>query len=195
LKSRITDFLDNSIEAINSLSTDEIEKFITTIREIQLQKGRIFIMGVGGSAANASHAVNDFRKLCNIEAYCVSDNVSELTARINDESWELSYKNYLKNCNLNSKDGLMFFSVGGGSLEKNISTNLIKAAQFGSEKGCKILAIVGKKDGYLYSNSTSKILISSPQSSEITPLTESITVLLWHLMVSHDSLKVNETTW
>ncbi len=195
MKIEIDDFLENAISSIEKLNKDEIKEFMCNIREIQLEKGRIFILGVGGSAANASHAVNDFRKLCNIESYCVSDNVSELTARVNDESWEDSYKNYLKNCNLTDKDGLMFFSVGGGSLEKNISTNLVKAAQFGREKGCKILSIVGKSDGYLYSNSTSKILISSTKKSEVTPLTESITVLLWHLMVSHDSLKVNETTW
>ena len=158
-------------------------------------KGRLFIIGVGGSAGNASHAVNDFRKLCSIDAYTPVDNISEITAKTNDEGFETIFDTYLKLSNLNSKDLLMIFSVGGGNQKKNVSTNLIKAIKFAKTKKTKTICIVGKSDGYAYKNSDIKILIDVEDKKLVTPISETFQVLLWHLFVSHPSLQLNKTKW
>ena len=152
-------------------------------------------MGVGGSAGNASHAVNDFRKLCKIEAYTPVDNVSEITARTNDEGFDTVFDSYLSLSNFNKKDILMIFSVGGGHLKKNVSVNLIKAIKYAKIKNGKSICIVGKSDGYAYKNSDLSILINVKDKKLITPISETFQTLIWHLFVSHPHLQINKTKW
>ena len=150
---------------------------------------------VGGSAANASHLVNDLRKLCNIEAYCVSDNISELTARINDEGWDSSYSNWLKTSNLNNKDALLILSVGGGNIKKKVSMNIVEALKLGKKEKCKILGLVGRDGGYAKKIGDNVVVIKVKKKELVTPIVESFQVVLWHFMVSHNLLKVNKTKW
>ena len=157
--------------------------------------GRLFILGVGGSAGNASHAVNDFRKLCNIEAYAPTDNVSELTARTNDEGFDTIFSEYLKVSKINSKDAIMIFSVGGGSLAKNVSLNLISAIKVAKAKQLKIFSLVGKDDGYAANNSNISIVIPVQDKTLITPISEAFQAVIWHCIVSHPSLALNATKW
>ena len=159
------------------------------------KNGRLFIIGVGGSAGNASHAVNDFRKLCDIDAYTPVDNVSEITAKTNDDGFETIFDTYLKLSKLNKNDLLMVFSVGGGDLKKNISTNLIKAIKFAKNKKSKVICIVGKSNGYSFKKSDISILINVNDKKLITPVSETFQTLLWHLFVSHPKLQVNKTVW
>ena len=181
-----------SLEELNKIAIPESIKVLTNLRK---NRGRLFIIGVGGSAGNASHAVNDFRKLCNIDAYTPVDNISEITAKTNDEGFDTIFDTYLKLSNFNSKDVLMVFSVGGGNLKKNVSVNLIKAIKFANKKKGKIISIVGKSDGYAYNNSDVKILVKVKNKKLITPVSETLQVLLWHLFVSHPKLQINKTTW
>ena len=152
-------------------------------------------MGVGGSAANASHAVNDLRKICNIDAYTPTDNVAELTARTNDEGWDSVFVEWLKTFRLNSKDKLLIFSVGGGNLKKNVSTNIIKAIKYAKTRKTKVLSIVGKKDGYSYKNSDVCVLIPVNDKNKVTPISEAFQSVIWHLLVSHPILQKNKTKW
>lgn len=188
-------FLLESKYICENLNYDHIEKAAKIINEIQKKKGRIFFLGVGGSAGNCSHAVNDFRKLANIECYTPTDNSSELTARINDEGWNSSFSNWLKVSKLSSKDCLFFFSVGGGNLKKKVSINLIEAAKLGKKKKTKIISIVGKDDGYLALNSTQSIVIPTVSKKNITPHSEAFQAVIWHLLVSHPKIKKNKTKW
>ena len=181
-----------SLEELNKIAIPQSIKVLTNLRK---NRGRLFILGVGGSAGNASHAVNDFRKLCNIDAYTPVDNISEITAKTNDEGFDTIFDTYLKLSKFNSKDVLMVFSVGGGNLKKNISVNLIKAIKFANKKKGKIISIVGKSDGYAYNNSDVKILVKVKNKKLITPVSETLQVLLWHLFVSHPKLQINKTTW
>tara|TARA_Y100000741_G_C18183585_1_gene530365 strand:- start:339 stop:923 length:585 start_codon:yes stop_codon:yes gene_type:complete len=181
-----------SLEELNKIAIPQCIKVLTNLRK---NRGRLFIIGVGGSAGNASHAVNDFRKLCNIDAYTPVDNISEITAKTNDEGFDTIFDTYLKLSNFNSKDVLMVFSVGGGNLKKNVSVNLIKAIKFANKKKGKIISIVGKSDGYAYNNSDVKILVKVKNKKLITPVSETLQVLLWHLFVSHPKLQINKTTW
>ena len=162
---------------------------------IRKRKGRVFCLGVGGSAANAGHLVNDLRKLCNIEAYSASDNVSELTARINDEGWDSSYSNWLKVSNLNSKDGLFILSVGGGSIEKKISMNTVESLRFGKKRKCKIVGLVGRDGGYTKKVGDNVVVIKVNKKELVTPIVEAFQVVLWHYVVSHSLLKINKTKW
>jgi D-sedoheptulose 7-phosphate isomerase len=177
------------------LDKDKIEKVVILIRGIQRKKGRIFFLGVGGSAANCSHAVNDFRKLCNIECYTPVDNISELTARINDDGWNTSYENWLKVSKLQSKDGIFVFSVGGGDISKNISVNIVNALRFAKRKKCKIFGIVGKKNSFTEKIADHTILIPNINNDLITPYAESFQSVIWHYIVSHPQLKINKTKW
>jgi len=165
------------------------------IKSIKDNFGRIFFLGVGGSAGNASHAVNDFRKLCNIECYSITDNVSELTARINDDGWNSSFSSWLKVSRLSSKDAIFVFSVGGGNIKKKVSVNLIEAAIFAKKKKCKIFGIVGKKDGYIAKNADEVVVIPEINKSMVTPYSEAFQAVVWHALVSHPILQSNKTKW
>jgi len=188
-------FFNEVQKTISKIEDKKIEKIAKILNALRTSKGRLFIMGVGGSSANASHAVNDFRKLCNIETYCLTDNVSELTARTNDEGWDSTFVGYLKNSNLKSKDILMIFSVGGGNLKKKVSMNIVKAMQYASKKKIKTISIVGKNDGYAAKNSTISIIFDIENKKLVTPITESLQVLIWHYLVSSPVLQKNSTTW
>lgn len=185
-----------SVEKISTLFDEKIiNNLVNEIKKIKRNKGRIFFLGVGGSAGNCSHAVNDFRKLCEIECYTPTDNVSELTARTNDEGWKNVFSTWLKISNLSKKDAIFIFSVGGGNAEKKVSENLISAINYAIYKKAKIFSIVGKKDGYAYKKSTISILIPAIDNNMITPLSESFQTVLWHLLVSHPKLKTRCTKW
>lgn len=188
-------YFENILKSMQSLDLDLIEKSVLLLKELRKTRGRLFLIGVGGSAGNASHAVNDFRKLCNIDAYTPVDNVSEITARTNDEGFENIFDSYLKLCKLNRNDILMIFSVGGGNQKKKVSVNIIKAIKFAKIKKSKIISIVGKPDGYAYKNSDIKILIKVKDKKLVTPVSETFQVLIWHLFVSHPKLQINKTKW
>lgn len=180
---------------IKKLDLNEVEKLVDRLVEVKKNKGRIFFLGVGGSAGNCSHAVNDFRKLCKIESYSPIDNVSELTARINDEGWENSFKDWLIDSKINRKDVLFVFSVGGGSKKKNVSVNLIKAIDHGRSKKSKILGIVGKTNGYLALKGDCVIKIPFINQKFLTPFSEAMQGVIWHYLVSHPRLQVKKTKW
>ena len=185
----------NIVSSLTNLDNQKIIESIKLLKKMKKKNGRLFIIGVGGSAGNASHAVNDFRKLCNIDAYTPVDNVSEITAKTNDEGFNTIFDSYLKLSKYSSKDLLMVFSVGGGNIRKNVSVNLIKAIKFAKFKNGKIICIVGKSDGYAYKNSDVNILINVENMNLVTPVSETFQCLLWHLFVSHPELQVNKTKW
>jgi len=171
------------------------EKAVELLAAVRERKGRLFILGVGGSAANASHAVNDFRKIAGLECYAPTDNVSELTARTNDEGWNTVFAEWLKGSRLNERDALLIFSVGGGNLEKNISANLVAALQLAKQRGASVLGIVGRDGGYTAQVADVTILIPTVDLANITPHTEAFQSVVWHLLVSHPKLKVTPTKW
>ncbi len=179
----------------NLIDRKVIDKIALEILKIKRKKGRLFFIGVGGSAGNSSHAVNDFRKLCGIESYSPTDNVSELTARINDEGWDRSFIDWLKVSNLNSKDGIFIFSVGGGNRKKKVSTNLIKAIDYSRKKRAKVLGIVGRNDGYLYKKGNFVIQVPIINKKLMTPFSESFQAIIWHCLVSDPRLQINKTKW
>ncbi|CAM8358332.1 SIS domain-containing protein [Candidatus Methylopumilus universalis] len=187
--------LKEAIEIINQIDTDSIEKVVNLLQTVKATGGRIFFLGVGGSAGNCSHAVNDFRKIVEIESYAPTDNVSELTARTNDEGWSTVFESWLKISKLNSKDLIFIFSVGGGSLEKNISPNLVLALQYAKEVGSKITGVVGRDGGYTAQVADACVIIPTVNPENITPHTEAFQAVVWHLIVSHPKLKVNQTKW
>ena len=188
-------FLKNIKYSIENLDKKKIEKIVNILLKLRNKNGRLFIIGVGGSAGNASHAVNDFRKLCNIDTYTPVDNISEITAKTNDEGFDTIFDSYLKLCKINSNDVLMVFSVGGGNLKKKVSVNLVNAIKFAKKRKSKIISIVGKKNGYAYKNSNISILIEVKNSILVTPISETFQVLIWHLLVSHPKLQKNKTKW
>ena len=188
-------FLKEIEYSINNINKKEIYKLVLEIKKLQKNKGRLVILGVGGSAANASHAVNDFRKICNIDSYTPVDNVAELTARTNDEGWDTVFISWLKTFGLNRNDKILIFSVGGGNLKKKVSTNIIEAIKFAKKCKAKVLSIVGKKDGYAYKNSNICVHIPVKNEKKITPVSESFQAILWHLLVSRPILQRNKTKW
>ena len=188
-------FFQNINKSLQNLDKNKILKTVELLRKLRKRKGRLFIIGVGGSAGNASHAVNDFRKLCNIDAYTPVDNVSEITAKTNDEGFETIFDSYLKLSKFNKNDVLMIFSVGGGNLKKNVSVNIIKAIKFAKNKKSKIICVVGRSDGYAYKNSDINIQVKVNQKKLVTPVSETFQVLFWHLLVSHPRLQINKTKW
>ena len=192
---KIKNFFSEFNYSLNSLNLDKINKIAKMLNQIRRNKGRIFFLGVGGSAGNATHAVNDFRKLCNIECYAPTDNVSELTARINDEGWDSSFKNWLITSNLNSKDAIFILSVGGGNLKKKVSVNLIEAIKLAKKKNSKILGIVGKKNGYTYKNGHAVINVEVKNQKYMTPISEAMQAVIWHCLVSQPLLQKNKTKW
>ena len=179
----------------DKVDKNQIEKLAKILTKIRNKKGRIFFLGVGGSAGNCSHAVNDFRKICEIECYAPTDNVSELTARINDDGWESSLANWLKVSNLKSSDAIFIMSVGGGNKKKNVSINLINAIKFAKKKGAKILGIVGRDGGYTKKVGDNVILIPTIDKKLITPYCESFHSLVWHCLVSHPLLQIKKMKW
>jgi D-sedoheptulose 7-phosphate isomerase len=187
--------LDESIEITRSIDPETIEKIVDLLADVKSTGGRLFVLGVGGSAANAGHAVNDFRKLAGIETYAPTDNVAELTARTNDEGWETVFSGWLKVSKLNSKDCLFVLSVGGGNKEKNVSPNLIEAIDLAKETGARVTGIVGRDGGYTAQNADVCLVVPTVNSSTVTPHSESFQAIIWHLMVSHPKLKSNPTKW
>ncbi len=182
-------FLAGAITIIQQINQLDYGKMIEELIKLKERQGRLFIIGVGGSAANCSHAVNDFRKICNIETYAPTDNVSELTARTNDEGWDTVFSKWLATSRLNKNDAIMVFSVGGGNLEKNISTNIVSALQYGQEIGCTILGIVSRDGGYTKKVATACVLVPIISDDTITPYAESFQALLWHGIVNYSELK------
>ena len=187
--------LKEVIEIINKISHEKIESIIDRLAMLKREDGRLFILGVGGSAANASHAVNDFRKLAGIESYAPTDNVSEITARTNDEGWNTVFVEWLKTSKLMPSDALLVLSVGGGNAEKNVSTNLIEAICYAKEVGSLIIGIVGRDGGFTAQNTDNCIIIPTVNPETVTPHAESFQTIIWHLMVSHPKLKFNATKW
>ena len=180
---------------IEKINIRQIEILTKQIKLIKKNKGRIFFLGVGGSAGNCSHAVNDFRKLCNIECYTPTDNVSELTARINDEGWDTSLKKWLEVSNLKSSDAIFVFSVGGGDKRKKISVNLIEATKYAKIKRAKIFGIIGRELGYVKKIGDNVIVIPEVNKKFITPYSESFQSIIWHALVSHPMLQFKRTKW
>jgi len=191
----VASFLTETNEICNKIDRKSILKGIEELKAVRTRGGRLFILGVGGSAGNASHAVNDFRKLGGIESYAPSDNVSELTARINDESWEVCYSNWLKGSKISSKDLVMVFSVGGGSVEKNTSVNLVRAVQYAKQVGASVCGIVGRDGGFTATVADAVVLVPTVNADHITPHAEAFQAVVWHLLVSHPSLKAQQTHW
>ena len=187
--------LNESIEIIKGLKTEMIEAMADILAEVKANQGRLFFLGVGGSAANCSHAVNDFRKIVGIETYAPTDNVSELTARTNDEGWDTTFSEWLRVSKLCSKDAIFVLSVGGGNLEKNISPNLVKALQFAVQKEAKIVGIVGRDGGYTAQVADACVIIPTVNADNITPHSEAFQGVVWHLLVSHPKLKHYQTKW
>ena len=187
--------LEESVEITKAIDPEIIEKIVDLLVNVKSIGGRLFVLGVGGSAANAGHAVNDFRKLAGIETYAPTDNVAELTARTNDEGWENVFSGWLKVSKLNSKDCLFILSVGGGNKEKNVSPNLIEAIDLAKEVGARVTGIVGRDGGYTAQNADVCLVVPTVNPSTVTPHSESFQTVVWHLMVSHPKLKANPTKW
>ncbi len=187
--------LEETARIAKSLDARAIERMVDILVSLREAGGRLFFIGVGGSAGSCSHAVNDFRKLAGIESYAPTDNVSELTARTNDEGWPTVFVEWLKTSHLRSTDALMVLSVGGGSLEKNISANIVTALQMAKGTGAKILGIVGRDGGYTARVADACVVVPTVNPETVTPHTESFHAIVWHLMVSHPKLKANATKW
>jgi len=188
-------YLDEVQHVTNQLDADAIENAVEELARVRARGGRLFILGVGGSAANASHAVNDFRKICGFECYAPTDNVSELTARTNDEGWATVFSEWLKGSRLGAKDGLLIFSVGGGNLEKNVSPNLVSAIQLAKETGASVVGVVGRDGGYTAKSASACVLVPTVNPDHVTPHSEAFQAVVWHLFVSHPKLKVSRTKW
>lgn len=187
--------LQETVEIASRINPADCEKCVAELRAVRERGGRLFILGVGGSAANASHAVNDFRKIGGLECYAPTDNVSELTARTNDEGWPSVFVEWLRGCRLNAKDALLIFSVGGGNLEKNVSPNLVLAMQLAKQVGAHVIGVVGKDGGYTAKVADACVVVPVVNPGNITPHSEAFQAVLWHLFVSHPDLKVNQTKW
>jgi D-sedoheptulose 7-phosphate isomerase len=195
MKNHTKNYFKGVSEISESLDKVRLEKMVKTLLKIKKKGGRIFFLGVGGSAANASHCVNDFRKLCKIESYCPTDNVAEFSARINDDGWNKSFSSWLEVSKINKKDAIFILSVGGGNLQKKVSINLIEAIKLSKKKETKILGIVGHEGGFTKANGD--VVVSIPKSDPklITPYTEAFQAVIWHYLVSHPSLQEQKTKW
>ena len=187
--------VSEAIEILNKIDVSSIEKMADLIAGIRLSEGRLFFLGVGGSAGNCSHAVNDFRKIVGIESYAPTDNVSELTARTNDEGWATVFVEWLKTSKLSDKDAVFVLSVGGGNLKENISPNLVMALQYAKSVGAKVTGIVGRDGGFTASIADTCVIIPTVNPNTITPHSEAFQAVVWHLLVSHPKLKVHQTKW
>jgi D-sedoheptulose 7-phosphate isomerase len=188
-------YLDEAARVLAGLDRDAIEQTASGLAEVRDRGGRLFILGVGGSAAHASHAVNDFRKLCAFEAYTPTDNVSELTARTNDDGWGTVFAEWLRGSHLRPEDAVLVFSVGGGSREQNVSANLVAALELAGEVGCRIYGVVGRDGGHTARVADACIVVPTVQEQRVTPHTEATCAVVWHLLVSHPLLQRASTKW
>ncbi len=195
MTSFVEKYIKQTIEIVDGFDRGEINKMAEGLAAIRARGGRLFIIGSGGGAGHASHATNDFRKIVGIEAYCPTDNVSELTARINDDGWDTSYSNWLKASRFNGKDGILCFSVGGGDLENSVSVNLVNCIRLAKEVGASVYGIVGRKGGYTKQMADACVVIPPIDGELVTPHTEGLQAVVWHLLVSHPSLKAIQTKW
>jgi D-sedoheptulose 7-phosphate isomerase len=187
--------LAEAAEIIRRFDLASIERTADLLAQLRDRHGRLFLLGVGGSAANCSHAVNDFRKICGIEAYAPTDNVSELTARTNDEGWATVFSEWLKVSRLTAGDAVLVFSVGGGNMEKNVSPNLVAALKYAKETGATVLGVVGRDGGYTATVADACVIVPTVNPQNVTPHTEAFQAVVWHLLVSHPKLKATETKW
>ena len=188
-------YLAEASQIIQQLDTHAIDQLVALLAETRARGGRLFILGVGGSAANASHAVNDFRKIVGLEAYTPTDNVSELTARTNDEGWASVFAEWLRVSRLRADDLVLVFSVGGGNVEKNVSPNLVAALQYARQIGVRVIGVVGRDGGYTAQVADACVIIPTVNPAHVTPHTEAFQAVMWHLLVSHPVLKAAETKW
>jgi D-sedoheptulose 7-phosphate isomerase len=195
MNNHILNYFNLIPELVEKINQTQINKAVDLLSSVKKRKGRIFLLGVGGSAGNCSHAVNDFRKICEIETYTPTDNVSELTARINDDGWDSSFRNWLEISQLNSKDVLFIFSVGGGNQKKKVSVNLIKAIDYAKTKKSKILGIVGRDGGYTAKKGDAVMIIPTIDTKLITPYAESFQSVIWHCLVTHPKLQSKKMKW
>ena len=193
--SHASTFLDEVVETVRRIEPATMEALCDELVNLRDRDGRLFILGVGGSAGNAGHAVNDFRKLCGIEAYAPTDNVSELTARTNDEGWPTVFSEWLKVSRANSKDAILIFSVGGGNLEKNVSPNLVSAIEEAKARGLRILGVVGRDGGYTKKAGDCVVVVPTVEESRVTPHAEAFQAVVWHCLVSHPKLQNKATKW
>ena len=187
--------LREHIEIAKNIDLKKILLIVNFLHELRKKNGRLFILGVGGSAANVSHAVNDFRKLCSIESYAPTDNVSELTARTNDEGWITVFENWLKISKVSKRDALLIFSVGGGDIKKKVSENIVRAIKYAKNQKSKILSIVGRSEGYAGKNSDISIIIPNINKKNVTPHSEAYQSVIWHMIISHPKIKQYKTKW
>jgi len=188
-------YLDETQEVVRRIDAGAIDRLAEGLARVRESDGRLFILGVGGSAGHASHAVNDFRKICEFEAYTPTDNVSELTARTNDDGWASIFAEWLKGSRLEARDGLLIFSVGGGNLEKNVSPNLVAAIQLAQQVGASVVGVVGRDGGYTAKAANVCVLVPVVNPLHVTPHSEAFQAVVWHLFVSHPKLKVGQTKW
>jgi D-sedoheptulose 7-phosphate isomerase len=188
-------YFEQAVSIARTIDYDGVERLATALASVRDQGGRLFILGVGGSAANAGHAVNDFRKLCGIETYAPTDNVSELTARTNDEGWETIFAGWLRTSRASSNDAVLVFSVGGGDVVRNVSANIVRALEYAKTKGLKIFGIVGRDGGYTKKVGDEVIVVPTIDSNHVTPHTEAFQAVVWHCLVSHPKLQIQATKW
>lgn len=188
-------FFEASKKAIDAIDAAQVERMAETLAGVREAGGRLFLIGVGGSAGHASHATNDFRKICGFEAYCPTDNVSELTARINDEGWEGALAAYLRGSRIRAEDGLLIFSVGGGSVDPPVSANIVRAIQLAKEVGAKVTGIVGRSGGYTAQVGDAVVVIPTVDDQLITPIVEGLAAVVWHGLVSHPALAMHKGHW
>lgn len=188
-------YLGQAVKIIQSLDPQTIESMVTALARLRENGGRLFFLGAGGSAGNCGHAVNDFRKLCGIESYAPTDNVSELTARTNDEGWDTVFAAWLVTSKLGEKDGIFVFSVGGGDLERNVSPNIVRALELAKSRGSKIFGVVGRDGGYTKKVGDHVLVVPTVDAALITPHTEAFHAVIWHCLVSHPGLQMNATKW
>jgi D-sedoheptulose 7-phosphate isomerase len=188
-------FLAETVDLIAAIDRDEVERTASGLARVRDAGGRLFILGVGGSAGHASHAVNDFRKICGFEAYTPTDNVSELTARVNDEGWDTTFEAWLSGSRLSAQDAILVFSVGGGNREHNVSVNLVRALELAGKRGSAIFGVVGRDGGFTRQRAEACVLIPPLFEDRVTPHTEGLCAVLWHLLVAHPDLQRSTTKW
>jgi D-sedoheptulose 7-phosphate isomerase len=189
------EYIAETIDIVSRIDAAAVERLAEGLAAVRNAGGRLFILGVGGSAGHASHAVNDFRKICAFEAYTPTDNVAELTARVNDDGWDTSFSEWLKGSRLSDRDAVLIFSVGGGNSEKNVSVNLIRAIDEARARGARVFGVVGKDGGYTNQVADECVVIPTASPDRITPHTEGLCAVIWHLVVSHPALKTSQTKW
>jgi D-sedoheptulose 7-phosphate isomerase len=189
------EFISEAVAVLGATDTDAIEACAGGLSAVRARGGRLFVLGVGGSAGHASHAVNDFRKICGFEAYTPTDNVSELTARTNDEGWDTAFSEWLRGSRIGAADGILVFSVGGGDLERAVSVNIVRALELAQEVGASIFGIVGRDGGYTAQAADACVVLPPLFADHVTPLTEGLCAVVWHLLVSHPALALHVTKW